>query len=121
MHWWRVTGWMAAGIVILLALTTAGAAQVGSTAPMLSATGKPLEFDVVSIREDKSLPDPQKNPIEFGPTPDGYRLKGLSVIFAISAAYIPSQGGDSVVFSANRIIGLPSWFDTRYEIGRAHV
>ena len=67
---------MAAGIlfsgpVALLAqdVTSAPAAPVG-------ADGKPLTFDVVSVREVESEPTPQ-SPVLNSPMADGYRLKGI--------------------------------------------
>jgi uncharacterized protein (TIGR03435 family) len=75
-----------------------------------------MTFDVVSIREDKSVPTPE-HPPQYGPTPDGYRLKGLPLILAILAAYIPSGGDDSVVFKFDQIAGIPTWLpQTRYDI-----
>lgn len=116
MRWSRVTGALATGIVALLASTTTGTAQTASTAPMLGTNGKPLEFDAVSIREDKAGFFPG-NISPFGATPDGYRLKDLSVAFVILTAYIPSQEGDSAVFSAKEVVGLPDWVTaTRYDI-----
>ncbi len=75
----------------------------------MGADGKPLTFDVVSIREDKSEPAPQ-NPVQNGPTPDGYRLKGLPLMAVIQRAYIPSEGG--LTFRPYQITGLPAAFDS---------
>jgi uncharacterized protein (TIGR03435 family) len=106
---------MAAGIlfsgpVALVAQAVTSAAG----APPVGADGKPLTFDVVSIREDKSEPAPQ-NPVQNGPTPDGYRLKGLPLMAVIQRAYIPSEGG--LTFRPYQITGLPAAFDSiRYDI-----
>jgi uncharacterized protein (TIGR03435 family) len=94
----------------------AQAANSSATDRVVGSDGKPLTFDVISVREDKSVPTPE-HPPQYGPTPDGYRLKGLPMILAILAAYIPSQGGDSVVFKLNQIAGIPTWLSqTRYDI-----
>jgi|HubBroStandDraft_2_1064218.scaffolds.fasta_scaffold470667_1 hypothetical protein len=84
---------MAAGILFSgpVALVAQAVTSVAG-APPVGADGKPLTFDVVSIREDKSEPAPQ-NPVQNGPTPDGYRLKGLPLMADIQRAYIPSEGG----------------------------
>jgi len=96
--------------------TTSETAAPAVAAPLLGADGKPLTFEVVSVREDKSVPTPQNSP-QFGPTPDGYRLKNLTVFIAILAAYIPSQGGDSAFFNVNQIAGMPAWLPPiRYDI-----
>lgn len=75
-------------------------------APLVGTDGKPLTFDVVSIREDKSEPGPQ-NPTYNGPTPDGYRLKGLAIFAVIQIAFLPSEGGLS--YRPDRITGVPPW------------
>jgi bla regulator protein BlaR1 len=95
-------GILFAGPVALLAQAVTSAAG----APPVGADGKPLTFDVVSIREDKSEPTPQ-NPVQNGPTADGYRLKGLPLIAVIQRAYIPSEGG--LTFGPNQITGLQAW------------
>jgi len=97
-------------------LARAQAASAMATAPLLGADGEPLTFDVVSVREDKSIPTPQ-DPPQFGPTADGYVLRNLTVMIPILAAYIPSQGGDAAVFNVDQITGVPGWLSsTRYDI-----
>ena len=95
-------------------------AQVVPANPSIHSTdpgNKPLAFDAVSIREDKSIPDPQKNPMQFGPTPDGYHLKGLPINFMILAAYVPSGQAESSTYKPDQIKGLPAWATyTRYEV-----
>src|ERR1700721_2031192 len=95
---------MAAGILFSGSVAlVAQAVTSAAGAPPVGADGKPLTFDVVSIREDKSEPTPQ-NPVQNGPTADGYRLKGLPLIAVIQRAYIPSEGG--LTFGPNQITGL---------------
>jgi uncharacterized protein (TIGR03435 family) len=98
---------MAAGILFAGPIAVlAQAVTSAEAAPPVGTDGKPLAFDVVSIREDKSEPSPQ-NPASNGPTPDGYRLKGLPLFAVIQLAYLPSEGGLS--FRPNRITGMPAW------------
>ncbi|HET6217058.1 MAG TPA: TIGR03435 family protein [Acidobacteriaceae bacterium] len=80
----------------------------------MGADGKPLAFDVVSIREDKSDPTPQ-NPVKNGPTPDGYRLKDMPLLAVIPVAYVPSQG--TFNFGPNQITGVPACvYSIRYDV-----
>jgi bla regulator protein blaR1 len=103
-------GILFAGPVIVLAQAVTSSAA----APPVGTEGKPLTFDVVSVREDQSEPTPQK-PVKNGPTADGYRLKGLPLIAVIQRAYIPLEGG--LTFRPYQITGLPAAFDSiRYDI-----
>jgi bla regulator protein BlaR1 len=89
---------------------------VSSTAaePLVSADGKPLTFDVVSIREEKPVPD-LRSPVQIESTPDGYRMKSVPLMAVIQIAYIPSQG--TLHFGPNQIAGLPeALYSIRYDI-----
>jgi uncharacterized protein (TIGR03435 family) len=98
---------MAAGILFAGPVAVLAQAVTSSAAaPPVGADGKPLTFDVVSVREDKSEPTPQ-NPVQNSPTADGYRLKGLPLMAAIQRAYVPSEGG--LTFRPHQITGLPAW------------
>ena len=68
-------GWMAAALLLAYkpigptqihaqatASPSATAAPAAATAPPVSADGKALTFDVVPIREDQFLPNPQNRP-----------------------------------------------------------
>ena len=96
---------------------TAQAVFSATPAPPVGTDGKPLAFDVISIREDKSEPNPQ-NPTYNGPTPDGYRLKDLPLFAVIQLAFLPSD--ESMSFRPDRIIGVPAWAfytsSVRYDI-----
>jgi len=48
------------------------------------AISKPLAFDVISVRENKSAP--VQGPPVFGPTGDGYRAMNVSLILALLTA-----------------------------------
>jgi hypothetical protein len=66
---------MAAGVLLAGPVAVlAQAATSAEAAPPVGADGKPLAFDVVSIREENSENAPQ-NPVQNGPTPDGFHLK----------------------------------------------
>ena len=98
---------VAAGV--LFAGPAAVVAQVvtsAEAAPPVGADGKPLTFDVVSIREDNPELTSQ-DLVQNGPTPDGYRMKNAPLLAVIQIAYIPSEGG--LTFRPNRITGLPAW------------
>ena len=97
-----IAGVLFAGPVALLAQAVTSA----ETARPMDAGGKPLAFDVVSIREDNAVPSPE-SPAQNGPTPDGYRLKDAPLLAVIQTAYLPSEGG--LTFRPNRIMGLPGW------------
>jgi bla regulator protein blaR1 len=98
---------IAAGILVTGPIAIpAQAAPSAATPPLLGADGKPLTFDVVSIREDNP-DDTAHSTVQNGPTPDGYRLKGAPLFAVIQTAYLPSDGGLS--FRPDRIIGVPAW------------
>jgi bla regulator protein BlaR1 len=117
--------WVAWGGTLAIALAGVGTARpqtpqaaqavtLNAPAPV-GADGKPLTFDVVSIRENKDQPDPARIPIQLGPTPDGYRVRVLPLSLVLRSAYIPSQG--SAYFGPAQMTGLPAWINsTRYDI-----
>jgi uncharacterized protein (TIGR03435 family) len=88
----------------LLTAPTAIVAQ--ATDPVTNNDSKPLTFEVVSIREDKSESISQVA-MQSGPTSDGLRLRGVQVFGLLQMAYLPSSGG--MAFRPNRIIGVPAW------------
>jgi len=98
---------MAAGVLFAGPVAVlAQAVTSAEAAPPVGADGKPLTFDVVSIREDNSEDGPQ-NTVQNGPTPDGYHLKDGPLLAVIQTAYLPSEGG--LTFRPDRITGLPAW------------
>jgi uncharacterized protein (TIGR03435 family) len=98
---------MAAGVLLAGPVAVlAQAATSAEAAPPVGADGKPLAFDVVSIREENSENAPQ-NPVQNGPTPDGFRLKDAPLLAVIQTAYLPSEGG--LTFRPNQITGVPAW------------
>lgn len=75
--------------------------------PVPAAEGKPLAFEVVSVRENKAEGRPRRMP-DMGPTPDGYRSMNSPLLFPLMAAYVPSPG-QGTVFTPSQISGLPDW------------
>jgi uncharacterized protein (TIGR03435 family) len=106
---------MAAGMLFAGPMAILAQANSSATAkPVVSADGKPLTFEVVSVREEKSSPGLQ-SPVQIESTPDGYRMKGVPLMAVIQIAYIPSQG--AYHFGPNQIVGLPKALDSiRYDI-----
>lgn len=95
---------------ILLSLTLAATAVA---APVLaqSKDGKPLAFDVASVRQNKS-----GGKQEAGATADGYRMKNMSLLLAVLTAYVPTAGG-ATYYTNNQIQGVPEWVKAeRYDI-----
>jgi hypothetical protein len=70
-------------VVALLGLGTAIGQSAAAAAPVAAATAKPLAFDVVSIRLNKS-----GGPQKFGPTSSGYRMTNLFVHMPIVTAFV---------------------------------
>jgi uncharacterized protein (TIGR03435 family) len=83
-----------------------------NAAPIDSATkpAKPLAFDVVSIRPTKPGANMR---IQWGTTPDGYRVTGQSMLAIIMIAYFP-QG--MAYWSKDRLSGAPAWLSDQYDI-----
>ena len=102
------------------AVATAGRSQaiplLKGTAAAAAARGavKPLTFEVVSIRENKSGARPDE--MTMGVTPDGFRARNVPLLSLLQGAYRPSEG--SLTFRLKQIIGLPTWatFETRYDV-----
>jgi uncharacterized protein (TIGR03435 family) len=96
-------------VVGLLGLGTA--IGQSAAAPAAVATSKPLAFEVVSIRLNKS-----GGAQKFGPTPDGYRVMNLFFQMPIVMAYVPETGG-TAHYAPEQIAGLPEWvLNDRYDI-----
>jgi uncharacterized protein (TIGR03435 family) len=93
-------------------LVLAGATNSFAQSPA-GADGKPLAFEVVSIRPSAS----GRQMPQFGPTADGYHAIGLPVLVTILQAELPNGAGDSAYFTNDRILGAPDWVRSdRYDI-----
>ena len=88
--------------------------QSGAAAAAARGAVKPLTFEVVSIRENKSGARPDE--MTMGVTPDGFRARNVPLLTLLQGAYRPSEG--SLTFRLKQIIGLPTWatFETRYDV-----
>ncbi|WP_047492535.1 M56 family metallopeptidase [Terriglobus sp. TAA 43] len=105
------------GTVVCLSLIIPvffGVVRAASTQNSRAATGKQLEFSVVSIR-----PNEPGGPQTVGAaTQDGYEMRNMFLALPILSAYVPQTGGASA-YSDKEVIGLPGWAysdDARYNI-----
>src|ERR1035437_5459827 len=99
------------GRLLVVGVLGAGMAMGQATSapvPAAAKPGKPMAFDVVSIRQNLAAPTQQRNgPPQFGPTADGYRMVGGPLLLPIITAYIPQTG--AAAFMPDQIKGLPDW------------
>ncbi len=123
-------GWMtiAAPIVIGVLNAPASQAQSPTAAPSPTATGAKMQvevafakqekvtdamaaapannkawtFEVVSIRPSP----PGQGQQQIGPTPDGYRMRNMFLMFPILTAYVPLAGGAALDGGSE---GFPDW------------
>jgi uncharacterized protein (TIGR03435 family) len=94
------------GKMLVLGLLSCGMTMAqAQTAPAPAAAGKPMAFDVVSIRQNLAGPGPGLP--QFGPTLDGYRAANSPMILLIETAYLPSTG--ATTFTRAQVSGLPDW------------
>ena len=66
------------------------------------ANKKAWTFDVVSIRSSP----PGQGQQQIGPTPDGYRMRNMFLMFPILTAYVPLAGGAALNRGSE---GFPDW------------
>lgn len=107
----------------LLRCTLLLAAAVGITAPAAlaqaavlasrsttdpAASQKPLAFDVVSIRPDRSS-TPGHDQIAI--TPNGWRMAHGSLMAALLTAYVPTTS-DAMMYTVSTLVGVPDWMRT---------
>jgi uncharacterized protein (TIGR03435 family) len=99
------------GRLLVVGVLGAGMAMGQATSapvPAAAKPGKPMAFDVVSIRQNLVAPTQRRNgPPQFGPTADGYRMVGGPLLLPIITAYIPQTG--AAAFMPDQIKGLPDW------------
>lgn len=88
-------------ISIAVALLLGTFALEAQTAP--PAGNKALAFDVASIRQNLT-PHPE---LSMGPTADGYRMAGTSLLVPLLSAYTPTTG--QIAYTLEKIKGLPAW------------
>jgi uncharacterized protein (TIGR03435 family) len=94
--------------------TIAAAPTVSATTPaaVTAAPEKTYAFEVVSMRRNISS-SPDRGATQFGPTPDGYRVKNMTLHDIILTAFAPQIGG-SVFFTDSQIKGSPEWADSEH-------
>jgi uncharacterized protein (TIGR03435 family) len=103
--WGSIATAMAVAMPVVYSISAyAQAVSPAAAEQLVSADGKSLTFDVVSIREVRSAWSPQ-SPVQIESTPDGCRMKGVPLMAVIQIAYIPSQG--VLHFGPNQISSLP--------------
>src|ERR1039458_2012232 len=92
------------GKMLVLGLLSCGM-TMAQAAPAPAAAGKPMAFDVVSIRQNLAGPGPGLP--QFGPTADGYQAVNAPLILLIITAYLPTTG--EATFTRAQVSGLPDW------------
>jgi bla regulator protein BlaR1 len=104
----RIT--IAAVLGMLLAMPPVVAQITTSTPPEppTGADGRPLAFEVVSIKRNMSAPGTEQQ--SFGPTADGYHMRDLFIQIPILTAYIPQNGGRASYLPA-QLVGFPDWLN----------
>lgn len=80
------------------------------TASAAAAAGKPLAFEVVSIRPSKPG---TPRAVLWGTAPDGYHVVGQRLRDTLMLAYF-SQG--MAYWSPDRLSGAPGWLDDQFDI-----
>src|ERR1035437_2091503 len=114
--------WAGKGLMLLVllagvAIASQAQSQRSGVAPPQDAhlaSGEPMAFEVVSIRQKKAF---RQGLPEVGPTPDGWRMVDNGLAFVITNAYVPQAGG-AAFYTNEQIAGLPDW--TRRESYEIH-
>ncbi len=111
----RIAAWILLG-GLLVPTGPLRAQATGAKAPDAAGTSKPMVFDVVSIRENKTaMTTPTMMALVYGPTADGYQAKNLPLMLPLLTAFVPTTG--AAFFTPDQITGLPDWaMRERYDI-----
>ena len=74
------------------------------------------KFEVVSIRQNKSDDVHERYGLaEYGPTPDGWRMRNGTLALAILTAFVPQNG--AAIYTGKQVQGEPEWtLSDRYDI-----
>jgi bla regulator protein BlaR1 len=125
----RKVAFMIRSIGSISSICAAGLAGMGmALAQQPAAPGavspKPLAFDVVSMRENKTPPGPRPM-LDIGPTADGYHAINVPLLFPMLTAYVPTAPAGAT-FTPNQISGLPDWimqeqYDISAKVGEAEM
>lgn len=106
-----VTAFLAAAICMPLA-SFCTFAQAGAPASQ-AAAGKPLAFEVISIRKDASAPTGRD---EIAVRPDGWHMAHGSLMAPLLTAYVPTTP-DAMMYTTATLVGIPDWMRTElYDI-----
>jgi uncharacterized protein (TIGR03435 family) len=100
--WMGISVLVTGMLIILPGSDWVGYAQSSATAT--ATAGKPLAFEVVSIRQKKEF---SAGIPEVGTTADGWRMIDNGLAFVVLHAYIPQAGG--AFYTNEQIVGLPGW------------
>jgi uncharacterized protein (TIGR03435 family) len=107
-------------VVVFLLLDCPAVARAQTVSPPNATThNEALAFDVVSIRQNKTGGQRQDEP-----TPNGYRMINMPIMFPIVAAYVPSSGNE--LFNPGSVAGVPEWakeerFDIEAKVAEADI
>ena len=94
-------------LLMAVVLIAAGVfARTGVGQPTASA-GKPLAFEVVSIRQDPSSAAGHE---EIVVTPNGWHMAHSPLIAALLTAYVPTS--DAMMYTVSTLAGVPDWMRT---------
>lgn len=108
--------WAALGLLGVLACVGFVPGRLITTHAQVRPQSQPrqLAFDVISIREDKSL---SPSSILLQPmTSDGYHYRAVPIYALLQEAYAPSQN-PLLNFRPRQVIGAPDWLTSaRYDI-----
>jgi uncharacterized protein (TIGR03435 family) len=117
-------GFAAAALPLLFLLPSAG--QLPPQSPpqnhprsrTVPASGKPLKFEVVSIRQNKNTGMGDCHQKLGAATPDGYRMSCMWMLIPIMQAYSTQKSGGNTVDTSNlKFVGFPPWLgQDRYDI-----
>ena len=108
---YRHTLLLASGLSVGILAPTAAAQSAASATAIGPLGGKPLAFEVATIRQNTSG---GRGGIKV--TDDGWTMTDFPFVAAIQAAYMPKAGGEAF-FRSDEIEGLPSWASNeRYDI-----
>ena len=98
-------GWVAAAAMVFAPVV--GCAQT---------VGKPMAFDVASIRQNVGNIG-TCSPNQLLPTPRGFHMTNCPLNVALGAAYVPTTGNPLGYLVEDRIAGMPNWLkQERYNI-----
>jgi uncharacterized protein (TIGR03435 family) len=95
--------------LLTVCLGISALAQAAAAAPANQPSAeRPLAFDVVSIRPDRSSTLEHE---QITVTPDGWHIEHGSLMAALLTAYVPTTS-DSMMYTVSTLAGIPDWVRT---------